>query len=194
MKSVYAVFMLWALLLLQGCAGVVLVGAATTAVMVNDRRSVGSQIDDQSLEIKAYSKLNKAKELQANSNLSVISNNGNLLLVGQTREPGYREQAEDLLKSLAGVRAIYNEIRINEPVSFGRKSSDAWLTTKVKAALLDTKDVDPLKVKVVTENAEVFLIGLVTQAEADKAVDLARKVNGVARVVKVFEYVEPKDT
>lgn len=181
-------------LILQGCAGLVVAGAATTAVMVSDNRSIGAQIDDQNIEIKAANALGKNEALMKVSRISTISNNGHVLLVGQTSNEDYRQQAENIVRSVAGVSKVYNEIRVAGLISLSQRSSDSWLTTKTKSLLLDDPEVNPLKIKVVTENSEVFLIGLVTREEAAKAVEITRNINGVKRVVKVFQYVEPSQT
>ncbi|RJG50023.1 division/outer membrane stress-associated lipid-binding lipoprotein [Motilimonas pumila] len=174
----------------QGCAGLVVAGAATTAVMVSDNRSIGAQIDDQNIEIKAANALAKNEGLMKASRISAISNNGHVLLVGQTSNEEYRQQAETTVRSVAGVTKVYNEIRVAGLISLSQRSSDSWLTTKTKSLLLDDPKVNPLKIKVVTENSEVFLIGLVTQDEAAQAVEITRNINGVKRVVKVFQYLE----
>ncbi|MCE2596085.1 divisome-associated lipoprotein YraP [Motilimonas cestriensis] len=189
MKKHLSIALIASLTLLQGCAGLFVAGAATTAVVANDRRSVGTQLDDQNIELKAAHLLAKNEALYKASRISSIANNGNVLLVGQTPTAEYQNQAEKIVADISGVRRVFNELRLNNPIGLGRQTSDTWITTKTKSLILDDPEINTLKIKVVTEDAEVFLIGLVTEKEAQKAVEIARHVKGVKRVVKVFEYV-----
>jgi osmotically-inducible protein OsmY len=176
--------------LLQGCVGLFVAGAATTASVANDRRSVGSVIDDQNIELKATDAIASRSDLDKASNISATCINGKVLLVGQTPYTQYSRDAESLVGRIAGVRQVYNELLIRKTVSLSTQSNDTWITSKIKSEMLGTKDFDSTRFKVVTENSEVFLMGLVTRAEADKAVDIARRVSGVHKVVKVFEYIQ----
>ena len=178
------------LVLLQGCAGVFIAGAATTASVANDRRTVGSVLDDQSIELKAANAIASRKDMDKASRISATSVNGKVLLVGQTPYSQYSRDAEKLVAKISGVRQVYNELRIRKPIGFGDQSNDSWITSKIKSNMLTTEGIDSTHFKVVTENGEVFLMGLVTRSEADKAVDLARHVAGVKKVIKVFEYVQ----
>ena len=177
-------------LLLQGCAAVVVGGAAGTAKASGDRRTLGAQWDDQAIELKAANLLADNKPLSAASKISVYSNNGRVLLVGQTPSEEFKRDAEDRVHKVEGVRHVYNELQIRKPIGFDRQSNDSWITSKVKSQMLVTKGVDSTRFKVITENSVVYLMGLVTRAEADKAIDIARHVSGVNKVVKVFEYVQ----
>ena len=176
--------------LLQGCAGVFIAGAATTASVANDRRTVGSVLDDQNLELKAANAIASRKDMDKASRISATSVNGKVLLVGQTPYSQYSRDAEKLVAKISGVRQVYNELRIRKPIGFTDQSNDSWITSKIKSTMLTTKGIDSTHFKVVTENGEVFLMGLVTRSEAEKAVDLARHVSGVKKVIKVFEFVQ----
>lgn len=186
--------LLWGLMatlpLLHGCAGLVVAGAATTAVVANDRRTFGSVIDDQNIELKAANAIAGRKDISNASRISATSMNGMLLLVGQTPYEQYKRESEQLVTKVEGVRHVYNELRIRKPIPFNVQSNDAWITSKIKSQMLTTKGVDSTRFKVVTENGEVFLMGLVTRSEADKATNIARHVSGVKKVVKVLEYVQ----
>ncbi|WP_042012398.1 division/outer membrane stress-associated lipid-binding lipoprotein [Aeromonas fluvialis] len=177
-------------LLLQGCAAVVVGGAAGTAKASGDRRTLGAQWDDQTIELKAANLLADNKPLSAASKISVYSNNGRVLLVGQTPSDVYKIEAGKIVSRIAGVRHVYNELRLGQPASITTRSNDSWITSKVKADMFGTKNFDSTKVKVVTENSEVFLIGLVTRQEGEQAVNIARHVSGVKRVIKAFEYAQ----
>jgi osmotically-inducible protein OsmY len=194
MKNRLLLITVASLALLQGCAGVFVAGAATTASIANDRRTVGSVIDDQNIELKALNTIATRKDMDKASRISATSVNGKVLLVGQTPYSQYSRDAEQLVAKIDGVRQVYNELRISKPVSFSTQSQDSWITSKIKSEMLTTKGVDSTRFKVVTENSEVFLMGLVTREEADKAVNIARHVSGVRKVIKVFEYIQSKST
>jgi osmotically-inducible protein OsmY len=182
--------LLAAFTLLQGCAGVMMAGAGTGVGSVTDRRTVSTQVSDQAIDMRALHRLGETKPLWDDSRLAVITTNAKTLLIGQTPTEAYRQQAEEIVRSVPGVAEVFNEIRLGQPLSLSARSQDTWLTSKVKSTLLAEKNIDGTKIKVVTENAEVFLIGLVTQKEADIAVQLTRTISGVARVVTVFEFVQ----
>ena len=189
-KPILALALLTGALLLQGCAAVVVGGAAGTAKATGDRRTLGAQWDDQAIELKAANLLADNKPLSAASKISVYSNNGRVLLVGQTPSDAYKQEAGKIVGRIEGVRHVYNELRLGKPVSIGVRSNDTWINSKVRADMLGNKKFDSTKVKVVTENSEVFLIGLVTRQEGDQAVEIARHVSGVKQVIKAFEFAQ----
>lgn len=178
---------------LQGCAGIFIAGAASTALSVHDRRTLGNQIDDEGIELKANRQLTLHDALGDHSRAVVVSYNGIVLLVGETPTEEHHRQIKDLVGNVDGVRQLHDQMTIGNPISAGRISKDAWLTTKIKAKLLASDGVDSTHVKVYTENATVYLLGLVSNKEADTAVEIARNVDGVKEVVKVFEYINPSD-
>lgn len=175
-------------LVLQGCAGLFVAGAATTAMSVHDRRTIGKQIDDQTIELKANSRLVQKDALGEHSRATVVSYNGIVLLVGETPTPEHRNEIVSIVKDIDGVRQLHDQMTIGNPISAGQISKDAWLTTKIKTKMLTDKGVDSTHIKVYTENSVVFLMGLLDRTEADRAVDIARNTDGVREVVKVFEY------
>jgi osmotically-inducible protein OsmY len=179
--------------LLSGCAAVIVGGAAVGASAVHERRSVGTMIDDEGIEWKVRSKLNADKTLSSQSHLSVVSLNGVVLLVGQTPTEALRLQATTLTQGVEGVRAIHNEITIAAPNSYMTRTSDSYITSKVKTSLFKVKgheDFDPTRVKVVTENGTVYLMGILYRSEAEDAARQASRVGGVQKVVKLFEYLD----
>lgn len=182
---------LLAALLLQGCGALVVGGAATGVSVIHDRRSAGVVIDDQNIEIKAINELMSDSELSDRSNVSATSYNQVVLLTGQADTAALRQRAQSIVGRITPVKRVVNEIAVGPSVSLTRKGKDSWITSKVKLELLeiDIDSFDASRVKVVTENGVVFLMGLVTQAEAAAAVEKARWVDGVAKVVKVFEYI-----
>ena len=174
---------------LQGCAVATVVAVTAGATMVADRRSFSKQIDDQSIEFTAHNELAKQKALTKNTNLHVISMNGTVLVIGQAPNTYLRDLAIKTIQDVADIVTIHNQIRIGSTISVTTKSNDIWLTSKVKSALLTNSGVNAKDVKVVTENAEVFLLGLVTKEEADIVVEITRNISGVSRVYKAFEYI-----
>jgi osmotically-inducible protein OsmY len=175
---------------LQGCAVATVVAVTAGATMVADRRSFSKQIDDQSIEFTAHNELAKQKALTKNTNLHVISVNGSVLIIGQAPNTYLRDLAIKSIEDVPDIVVIHNQIRIGSNTAVSTKSNDIWLTSRIKSALLATNAVNAKDIKVVTENSEVFLLGLVTKEEANVVVEIARNINGVSRVYKAFEYIE----
>lgn len=174
---------------LQGCAVATVVAVTAGASMVADRRTFSKQIDDQSIEFIAHNELNKQKALSNNTNLHVISMNGTVLVIGQAPNSYLRDLAIKTIQDVPDIVTIHNQIRIGSTTAITTQSNDIWLTSKVKSALLANGEVNAKDIKVVTENSEVFLLGLVTQKEANIVVEITRNINGVSRVFKAFEYI-----
>lgn len=174
---------------LQSCAVATVVAITAGATMVADRRTFSKQIDDQSIELLAHNELNKQKALSSNTNLHVVSMNGTVLVVGQAPNSYLRDLAIKIIQDVPDIVTIHNQVRISSTTGITTKSSDMWLTSKVKSALLANGDVNAKDIKVVTENSEVFLLGLVTKKEANIVVEITRNINGVSRVFKAFEYI-----
>lgn len=177
---------------LSGCAGILIGGAATGISLAHDRRTAGTVIDDQSIELKLYDNLNR--ELPPGNRISITSYNGTVLLTGEVVSDGVRGQAEQIVRAFnePPVRTVHNELVIGPPSSLSVQSSDTLVTTKVKTALFQIHsipDFDPTRVKVVTDRGVVYLLGLVRPIEADAAADVASQVGGVQQVVTLFEYI-----
>lgn len=176
---------------LQGCAVLLAGGAAATGVaVVHDRRTAGTVLEDQNIELKARSALASDKEIHAKTHLSVISYNNIVLLSGEAPSAELRRHAAEIVSTIEKVRRVHNEIEIAAPSSLTSRSADTLLTAKVKTRLLATKHLDSTRFKAVTEAGTVYLLGLVTRAEAEIAADQASQVDGVQRVVTIFEYVD----
>ncbi len=184
-----SLIVLGTVVLLQGCAAAVVAGTASAVTAANDRRTIGSQIDDNNIEIKASIALSEVERLEKFANISAVSVNGIVLLVGQVANEEMRNEAQRTIEGVSGIRKIHNQIRIGSNTGITTQTHDSWLTSKVKAQLLTAKDISSNNIKVVTENAEVFLMGLVSDSESTQAVNIARNVSGVERVIKVFEYL-----
>jgi osmotically-inducible protein OsmY len=178
---------------LTGCAGVVIGGAAVGAASIaHDRRSTGTIVEDQSIEFKVFDQLSKDEELAKNSHINVTSYNKAVLLSGEVVTPKQRQKAEDIARRVENVKHVHNELVIAPPSSLSERSNDTLLTSKVKASLFEIDGIagfDPTRVKVVTERGTVYLFGLLTQAEAEATTSTVRRVAGVQKVVKLFEYI-----
>ncbi|MDQ7050621.1 MAG: BON domain-containing protein [Enterobacterales bacterium] len=161
-------------LVLTSCAELIVVGAATGAVATQDQRTIPTQLEDENIEIKTVNALFKNDELWKDTNIDVLSFNNILLLIGQAPTAKLKQKAGDLAENIAKVRKVYNQIKISAPISFFARRNDEYLTTKVKSKMLFADNFPSGKIKVVTENSEVFLLGLVSQDEADKAAEIAK--------------------
>ncbi len=176
-------------LLLQGCAAPVIVaGAATGVAIANDRRTPGTIIDDQAIEIKIANAIEADEEIAGQSHISVVSFNRVVLLLGQTPDERLRARAVDIARKVDKVKRVHNEITIARPTPYAVRNNDAWLTTKVKTRLLKEKKLSSLHVKVITENGVTYLMGWVTRAEGAQVARIVQQVKGIKAVVKVFEY------
>jgi osmotically-inducible protein OsmY len=154
------------------------------------RRSLGSVIDDQSIELTASTNINRADPALDDANVVVVSYNGNALLVGQAPTEELRVRAAEIAAKVKSVKSVRNELTVGPNASFAAHSADTLITTKVKSKLLTAANIKDSRVKVITENGAVFLMGLVTRSEADIAAKAAQDTGGVQKVVLLFEYVE----
>jgi osmotically-inducible protein OsmY len=173
---------------LSACAPALIGGAVLGgALMASDRRSPGTQVEDQGIELKAAARI---RELTADrTNVNVTSYNRLVLLTGETPEAADRATVEQAVSRIEGVRAVVNEVAVMGKTSLTARSNDAILTARVKAAFIDALELSPQTVKVVTERGVVHLLGRVTEREAARAVEAARGVPGVTKVVRVFEII-----
>jgi osmotically-inducible protein OsmY len=176
--------------LLNACAPVIVAGAATGASVANDRRTAGTVLEDQTIEVKASNAIQSDEALSKAVHVSVTSFNNIVLLTGQAPTRELRDRVVNHVRDIEKIRRIHNEISIEEPTSFKTRSNDTWITTKAKSTLLGAKGLEATHIKVVTENGVVYLMGLVTRQEGDTAAKTVQQVTGVRRVVKVFEYIQ----
>ncbi|HEU5436114.1 MAG TPA: BON domain-containing protein [Telluria sp.] len=172
---------------LQGCVGIMLGGAAMGAVATADRRTLGAQTEDKAIGVKAELRLNKLSG--ENGHINAASYNRKVLLTGEVKDEAMKAAAEREVRAIQNVQDVINELEIAGPASYTSRSSDALVTTKVKASLVDMKTISAVSFKVVTERGTVYLMGRVTQREGQVATDVAKGVAGVQRVVKIFEYI-----
>ena len=177
-----------ALPLVQGCGALVAGGAAATGVVVSqDRRTVGTLTEDEGIEIKAASRI--SERFKEGVHVNVTSYNRMVLLTGEVPDAAARTEVERIAWEVQNVRGVHNELAIAGVSSYTVRSNDALITSKVKGRLLDSQKLNPIHIKVVTENSIVYLMGLVTKQEADDATEIARTTSGVQKVVRVFEFV-----
>ncbi len=186
----FTLLILLSALLLQGCATAVITGAATGASVATDRRTTGTIIDDQGIEFKASYAIFNNKEIYEQSHINTTSYNGLVLITGETPTEALKQQIGSIVKKLPKVRRIFNEIIIAAPSALPSRSSDTWITSKIKTKLIAEKGVNPLNIKVVTEHGIVYLMGIISHAEADQAILVVTQSAGVQRVVKLFEYTD----
>ncbi|MEQ7920768.1 BON domain-containing protein [Xanthomonas sp. WHRI 1810A] len=175
----------------SGCSSVI--NASREKPIDDDRgtRTFGSKIDDSLIETKVSVNIAKASpDLDDNSHIVVTSFNGIVLLAGQTPRADLKQLAEQTAAAVQKVKKVNNELQVIAPSSMLARSSDAWLTSKIKTEMLTDSAIPGSRIKVVTENGIVYLLGLLTQAEATRATSLVQGVGGVQKIVKLFEYID----
>lgn len=172
---------------ITACVPVIVGGAAAGGAMAADRRTSGIYVEDENIELKAVKKMES--NLGENAHVNVTSYNRNVLLTGEVPVAESKTKAESLAKEIANIRSITNEITVDAKSSLGSRSSDSYITSKIKAKFVTENRFPANYVKVVTENSVVYLMGIVTKAEGDAASEIASNTTGVTKVIKVFEYL-----
>jgi osmotically-inducible protein OsmY len=173
---------------LTACVPMIVGGAAVGASMAADRRTSGTYIEDQAIELKASKAI--ADSLKEKVHANITSFNRQVLITGEVSDDANKKKAESLVKPIENVASIKNYLEIAKNSSLSVRTNDAYITSKVKANFLKENKFSANYVKVVTESGTVYLLGLVTHKEADDAVEIARSIGGVKTVVKVFEYID----
>jgi len=179
--------------LLQGCVGMAVVGAAgtTAALSIADRRTTGVQVDDEGIELRASNRV--SGRFGDKVHVNITSYNRSVLVTGEVPDAKAKDEIEKLIQGVASVRGVTNDLQVAGGASLTSRAGDATITGKVKARLFDSGQLNPIHIKVVTEASVVYLLGIVTEAEANVAVEVARTTGGVRKVVKVFDYCKPTD-
>ena len=173
---------------LSACAPLLIGGAIWGGTMVvSDRRTSGTQIDDQAIELKSVRRI--ADVIADRGHVNVTSYNRLVLITGEVPTEADKTAVEQAVMRIENVRSIVNELTLAAPSSLSARSNDTLMTSKVKASMVDAKDIQANAFKVVSERSVVYLMGRVTEREANRAADVARGVSGVQKVVKVFEVV-----
>ena len=178
------------IVLLNGCAAAVVTGGAAGASMAIDKRTTGTIIEDQAIELKVSQAFRDDEEIKTKAHWNVISYNTKVLLTGEAPDENLRGRMTVLASAVPKVTQVYNEISIAAPSSMMSRSSDTVITGKVKTKLLADNNTEGLSIKVATEKGVVYLMGLVSREQADLATDIVRQTGGVQKVVKLFEYTD----
>jgi len=190
-QNVSLVALLGATLLLSGCFGAAVVGGGAAVVSAVDRRTTGTQIEDEGIELRAVNRL--GERFGDRAHINVTSFNRNVLLTGEVPDAAAKAEIEKIVRGLPNVRGITNEAQVAGVSSYSARASDSTITGKMKARFLDANTFNALHVKVVTEAGVAHLLGIVTEKEAAEATEIARTTGGVRKVVKVFEYCKPTE-
>lgn len=177
---------------LSGCGPMVVAGAAYGGAVLHERRSAQTVLADETIELQAANLYYQAGDINSQSSISVTSYNLEVLLTGQAASGDISRRFAEMVAQLPKVTKVFNEVEIGQTISLARQTSDTYLASRAKLALADIKlpDFDPLRVKVVVEDAVIYLMGLVTPAEAEATVDKVRRIPGVARVVRIFDIID----
>lgn len=176
---------------LSGCFGAVAVGTGVGVLAFADRRSTETQVTDEGIELRSGSRI--SEKYGSNTHVNVTSYNRTVLLTGEVPDAAAKANIEKLVSEVQNVKAISNELQVAGASTLTARSNDTYITSKVKARFVDANKFAANHVKVVTEAGVVYLMGLVTQAEAAAAVDVARTTGGVQKVVRVFEIISDAD-
>ena len=188
---VYGAVLLASLASLSACAPLILGGAVMTGVVATDRRTTGTQVEDETIEFKVANAVRQ--EMGERIHLNVTSFNRQVLLSGEVRTAADKERAEKLASSQENVNAVVNDLAVMPISSLTQRSKDLVITGRIKAAFVDAKDLQVNAFKVVTERGTVYLMGRVTPREAKRATDIVRGMSGVSKVVRVFEEIPEQE-
>ena len=180
-----------AALTLSACAPLLLGSAATGVLVATDRRTPGAQVEDQTIELKVGSRINTA--IGDKGHINVTSFNRRVLVSGEVPSQADKLAVAGAVSQTDNVQLVVNELAVGGNASLANRARDTLVTTRVKASLIDAKDLQASAVKVVTERGSVYLMGIVTQREADRATDVASSTSGVQRVVRLFEVISEDD-
>lgn len=176
---------------LQGCAPAVIGGAVVGGLVYSDRRTSGAQLEDEGIELRGAARVREA--LGGRGHINITSYNRQVLVTGEVPTQNDKITVEQVLSRVENVRGVINELGVMDNTTLAQRSADALITTKVKAAFVDAKDVQANAFKVVTERGTVYLLGRVTRAEAERATELARTVQDVKRVVRSLEIISDQE-
>ena len=176
---------------LSACAPLVVGGAVVGTMMAVDRRTTGTQVEDEGIELRSANRLSEL--LGDRGHVNVTSFNRQVLLTGEVPSAQDRQRVEQVVLGVENVRSVVNDLAVMPPTSLGQRSNDTFITGKALAMLVDAKDLSASAFKVVTERNVVYLMGRVTPREAQRATEIARGVSGVSKVVRVFEMLTEEE-
>lgn len=177
---------------LQGCFPLVATGVAVGALAVTDRRSVGTQTEDETIELKAEKRI--ADRFKDRVHVNVVSYNRRALITGEAFDDAMKAEIGDIVNKVENVQGVWNEMEVGPIRPLSSRSNDAFVTSKVKARFVDYNQFAPNHVKVFTEAGAVYLLGIVNEREAKSAVQIARTTDGVRKVVNLLEVVPEAET
>lgn len=176
---------------LGGCVPLVVgAGAVGAGFVATDRRSSGAQLDDTTIEVRGAARIRDIAN--DNMNIEVVSYNRQVLLLGTAGSEADKQRAQDVVSKVDNVRTVFNEVAVGQGSNIGDRSNDTYITSKVKASLVDQNDIFANTFKVSTERGIVYVQGIATRQEADRATDIIRGVDGVKKVVRLVEVVSPE--
>ncbi|MEZ5573655.1 MAG: BON domain-containing protein [Halioglobus sp.] len=190
MRFFVALLLASTVLLLSACGSLLASMNVGTIKDPPNERTLAQIIEDDNIETKITVNIHAENEAYEGSHLVIVSYNGYVLLAGQVNDTILKAEATKVARNVKGVRRIYNELEIGPPTSALTRTNDAWITARIKSSLLSNNDIEGTQIKVVTENGVVFLMGLATRKNADLASDIASRVSGVDRVVRLFEMLD----
>lgn len=176
---------------LSACAPLIVGGAVVGGVMAVDRRTAGTQIEDEGIELRAAARIRET--LGDRVHVNITSYNRQALLTGEVSNAQDRQSVEQIVSQVENVRSVVNDLAVMTPSTLSQRSNDTFITGKVRASLVDARDISANAFKVVTERNVVYLMGRVSQREATRATEIARGVSGVSKVVRVFEIVSEEE-
>ncbi len=176
---------------LSGCAPAVLGGVAMSTLVATDRRTSGTQLEDEGIELRSFGRIRES--IGDRANITVTSYNRQVLLTGQVPNAQDKQLVHKIVSGVDNVRAIVNELEVQPNATLTQRSTDALTRGLVKASMIDAKDVFSNSFKVVVERGTVYLMGRVTQREADRATEIARGTRGVEKVVRVLEIISEEE-
>lgn len=177
--------------LVSGCAPLMVGAAVGTGIVASDRRTSGTQVEDEAIEIKAANRIQE--NFGTRVRVNVTSYNRRVLLSGEVPNEADRQRVQQVVAGVDNVRSVVNELAVLDSPTLSQRTSDVVLSGRVKAGLIDHKDLSSQAVKVVTERGTVYLMGLVTRREADLATEVARTTSGAKAVVRLFEYISEEE-
>ena len=184
-----ALFALAAVLVtgLSGCAQLAMKAVTVSAGVAIDRRTVGAQLEDESIQLRAASAL--GERLAANANITVTSYNRQVLVTGEVPDAASKQAVEQAVSQFENVSRVFNELAVMNASTLAQRGFDAYLTARIKVALVDARGLTVTAFRIVTERGTVYLMGRVTPLEAERATALVRQIGGVRRVVRLFEII-----
>ncbi|MGM0783415.1 MAG: BON domain-containing protein [Pseudomonadota bacterium] len=186
----FPLLLLTALLGLTGCTAITGVTHPGTIEENYGERTLGTQVEDESIETKVTHNLRRSDSRLDDARINVDAYNGVVLLTGQVPSEELKQMASDIASAVRNVRDVHNELAIAGNLPASQRLADTWLNTRIRTTLAADETIDTSRLRFITENASVYIMGIVTREEADRIVDAVSEVGGVQRIVKVFDYLD----